>query len=172
MKKSGFVQERKYRKTTPVERINAPHQALAPNDIWTVDFKGWWYSKDRSRCEPLTIRDEFSCFVLEAGILGSTRTEDVKSAFERTFKLYGLPRVIKSDNGSPFASAVSVMGMKCPGDVYQKSERVYTSEKTQNRVSVILQGTETRAFGLFETGSQQYLYQYGSCGGNNWNHRS
>ncbi len=50
------------------------------------------------------------------------------------------------------------LGMKCPGDVYQKSERVYTSEKTQNRVSVILQGTETLAFGLSETGSQQYLY--------------
>ncbi len=203
LKKSGFVQERKYRKTTPVERINAPHQALAPNDIWTVDFKGRRYSKDRSRCEPLTVRDEFSCFVLEAGILGSTRTEDVKSAFKRTFKLYGLPKVIKSDNGSPFAGAVSVrgltrlsawrislgiqleridpgrpsqngghermhrdikadiqkqiksdaleiqkapdlwrhefntvrphekLGMKCPGDVYQKSKKVYTSEKTE-----------------------------------------
>ena len=103
LKNSGFVEERKRRKQLAPQRIADHHPVQAPNDVWTVDFKGWWYAKDRSRCEPLTVRDEFSCFILEAVILPSTRTEDVKMAFERVFKLYGLPRVIKSDNGSPFA---------------------------------------------------------------------
>lgn len=111
LKNSGFVREKKRRKALPPQRINEDHPVQAPNDVWTVDFKGWWYAKDRSRCEPLTIRDEFSCYILEAVILPSTRTEDVKSAFERVFKLYGLPKVIKSDNGSPFANARSLRGL-------------------------------------------------------------
>lgn len=111
LKNSGFVAEQKRRRQLPVQRINERHEALAPNDVWSVDFKGWWYAKDRAKCEPLTVRDEFSCYILEARMLASTRTEDVKEAFERIFSLYGLPRVIKSDNGSPFASARGLRGL-------------------------------------------------------------
>jgi len=59
----------------------------------------------------LTVRDEFSCYILEARILASTRTEAVQEAFERLFRLHGLPRVIRSDNGSPFASARGLRGL-------------------------------------------------------------
>lgn len=111
LEKSGYTTRRKRRQQAPIERLNERHEALAPNDIWTVDFKGWWYAKDRSKCEPLTIRDEFSCFLLEARTLGSTRTEDVKEAFDRIFRLYGLPKVIRSDNGSPFASSRGLRGL-------------------------------------------------------------
>lgn len=109
--KSGYTESRKRRRQAPPERINICYEAKAPNDVWTVDFKGWWYAKDRSKCEPLTIRDEFSCYLLEARTLASTRTEDVKEAFERVFRLHGLPKVIKSDNGSPFASARGLRGL-------------------------------------------------------------
>ena len=111
LEKSGFIKKRKRRKSLPPLRISQEYPVEAPNDMWTVDFKGWWYAKDRSRCEPLTVRDEFSGFILEARILPSTRTEEVRSAFERLFKLYELPKVIKSDNGSPFANGRSVRGL-------------------------------------------------------------
>lgn len=108
---SGLVREQKRRRQAPVQRLNERHEAKQPNDIWSVDFKGWWYAKDRARCEPLTVRDEFSCYILEARILASTRTETVQEAFERLFRLHGLPRVIRSDNGSPFASARGLRGL-------------------------------------------------------------
>lgn len=111
LKNSGFVKEKRRRRVTPGERFTNAIVVKGPNDLWTVDFKGWWYAKDRERCEPLTIRDEYSCYILEARILPSTRTDDVKKAFKRVFSLYGLPKVIKSDNGSPFASARGLRGL-------------------------------------------------------------
>lgn len=111
LKASGLVQEQKRRRQAPVHRPNERHEAKQPNDIWSVDFKGWWYAKDRARCEPLTVRDEFSCYILEARILASTRTEAVREAFKRLFTLHGMPRVIRSDNGSPFASACGLRGL-------------------------------------------------------------
>ena len=42
----------------------------AVNDEWTIDFKGWWYSRDGKRkCYPLTIRDAVSRYVLAVTLL-------------------------------------------------------------------------------------------------------
>lgn len=82
-----------------------------PNDLWTVDFKGWWRSSDGARCEPLTVRDAFSRYVLALRLLTRTRGEDVRPIFEQLFDRYGLPRAIQSDNGSPFANTRALGGL-------------------------------------------------------------
>jgi transposase InsO family protein len=82
-----------------------------PNDVWTIDFKGWWRAGDGSRCEPLTVRDAFSRFVLSAHLPPTARSEDLAKEFHRLFQQYGLPKVIKSDNGSPFASPRAPLGL-------------------------------------------------------------
>ena len=74
-----------------------------PNDVWTVDFKGWWRTVDGKRFEPLTVRDAFSRYVLCLRMLTSMSAKAVKPAFERLFQSYGLPKVIRVDNGAPFA---------------------------------------------------------------------
>jgi len=55
----------------------------APNDVWTVDFKGCWHAKDGRRCEPLTIRDLHSRYVLCADPVekGRTRWMAIRQAF-------------------------------------------------------------------------------------------
>jgi transposase InsO family protein len=83
----------------------------APNDVWTVDFKGWWRTRDGKKFEPLTVRDDFSRFVLCLQMLGSTRAEGVKAAFEALFQTYGLPKVIRVDNGAPFACTSAPCGL-------------------------------------------------------------
>ena len=110
LKRAGFVKSssRKRRVILPENEIVKPN---AVNDVWTVDFKGWWLTRDGKRCEPLTIRDEYSRFVLGIVALPGTKQEAVKSAFERTFRRYGLPRYIRSDNGSPFACTRAVGGL-------------------------------------------------------------
>jgi transposase InsO family protein len=82
-----------------------------PNDLWTVDFKGWWLAKDGSRCDPLTIRDAYSRYVLALRILPSTDGKQVRRVFEELFERYGLPKAIQSDNGSPFATTRSLCGV-------------------------------------------------------------
>jgi hypothetical protein len=85
--------------------------AEGPNDLWTVDFKGHWYTPDGGRCSPLTVRDEYSRYVLCASVPADGRTETVRAEFDRLFGRYGLPGRIRSDNGSPFASRSAPLGL-------------------------------------------------------------
>ena len=73
-----------------------------PNEVWTVDFKGWWGFGEGGRCEPLTIRDEFSRYVLELRAMDDARSQTVRlEAFERIFERHGLPEAIRSDHAAP-----------------------------------------------------------------------
>ena len=104
----GLVQPRRRRNPQKAPGESERVTAERPNDLWTVDFKGWWRTGDNKRCEPLTIRDDWSRFILEIRAMESTRTESVRGVFEEVFSRYGLPAAIRSDNGSPFASTRSL----------------------------------------------------------------
>src|SRR5436190_7235839 len=94
-----------------VLRAHEPLKVKAPNDVWTVDFKGWWRTRNGRRYEPLTVRDAFSRFVLCLQMLPSMRAEVVKPVFERLFERNGLPTAIRVDNGAPFACTSAPRGL-------------------------------------------------------------
>jgi len=104
LKRAGVVRERRRRKPVTVMDRAPSVAADAPNDVWTMDFKGWWRTHDGERCEPLTVRDAFSRYVLTIAALGSTKGEPVREELGRLFKKHGLPRAFQFDNGSPFIS--------------------------------------------------------------------
>jgi len=79
-------------------------EARHPNEVWTVDFKGWFRTGDGTRVEPLTVRDLASRYVLDFCLMPRQNVEAARMAFERIFRKYGMPQVIRSDNGSPFGS--------------------------------------------------------------------
>ena len=82
----------------------------APNDTWCADFKGWFRTADGTRCDPLTISDAYSRVLLRCQALHhGTRTEQVQPVFEVTFREYGLPLRLRTDNGPPFASIARVV---------------------------------------------------------------
>ena len=110
LKKAGLVKTRKVRAASAGGRIHTGRKATAPNEVWTVDFKGWWRDAD-GRCEPLTVRDECSRFVLANRALENAKTEGVRAVFEELFARYGLPAAIRSDNGSPFAASSALLGL-------------------------------------------------------------
>ena len=98
--KAGLVEHRCQRRSQDAgTRLTRPVVAQRPNHVWTVDFKGWWYTLDRHRFEPLTIRDDYSRYVLGARALASARSDVVREEFHRVFAHYGLPEIIRSDNG-------------------------------------------------------------------------
>lgn len=111
LKKAGFVESKRRRRQRSSERIQQRIVPQKPNDLWTVDFKGWWYTPLKEKCEPLTVRDEFSKFILSIKILEKGNIFSVKQEFEAIFKRYGLPSMIRSDNGPPFASAKAILGL-------------------------------------------------------------
>jgi transposase InsO family protein len=79
-------------------------EAMYPNHVWAVDYKGWFRTGDGKRCEPLTISDLYSRYVVEVRALPDQSYEQARGVFERVFEEYGLPEIIRSDNGGPFAS--------------------------------------------------------------------
>lgn len=110
LEKCGMVEKRRIRKASLSGRIAEGRRAQGPNDIWSVDFKGWW--KDaQGRCMPLTIRDESSRYVLAVIAVEDGKTATVKKCFETLFAKYGLPGAIRSDNGPPFASREGLLGL-------------------------------------------------------------
>ena len=91
----------------PVVRLwtvnNRPHvEVKAPNDLWTIDFKGWWRALNGERCEPLTVRDAYSRKVLAVTLVANTRGIHVHRVLEELFRIHGLPSAIQCDNGTPF----------------------------------------------------------------------
>lgn len=76
--------------------------ARAPNDVWTLDFKGWFRTGDGTRVEPLTVRDLKSRFLLDVRLLRNQSDAHTRRALIRVFRRYGLPKVIRVDNGPPF----------------------------------------------------------------------
>jgi transposase InsO family protein len=109
--KAGMVKHRRRVPSDRTGRLQTPARAERPNHVWTIDFKGWWYTRNRDRFEPLTVRDDFSRYVLCAQALDDGRTETVRRQMVRLFERHGLPEVIRSDNGTPFAARNSPLGL-------------------------------------------------------------
>jgi transposase InsO family protein len=110
LERAGLTQKRRRRRSAEAGRLSSGRKAGAANEVWTVDFKGWWRNGGR-RCEPLTVRDEHSRYLLEVRALVDGRSETVRANFEQLFGRYGLPQAIRSDNGCPFASRNALLGL-------------------------------------------------------------
>jgi transposase InsO family protein len=97
------------------------------NDVWTIDFKGWWRTADGQRCDPLTIRDLASRYLLCVRLVAQQSDLCVRRVMIALFKRRGLPRVIRVDNGSPFAGtgALNLTGLQLVVDPTRHSRRVY-----------------------------------------------
>jgi transposase InsO family protein len=109
----GLLQPlRRRRRERPRPKAEPPRVDVRhPNDLWTVDFKGWWLAMDKTRCEPLTVRDARSRFLLDVRILPTNTTALVQEVFEKLFAKYGLPKAILTDNGPPFVASHGELGL-------------------------------------------------------------
>ncbi len=85
-------------------------EAAESNDVWTFDFKGWWMTSDGKRFEPLTVRDAASRFILLC-VHSRETFAAVKEHCERLFRKYGLPTLIRADNGPPFGAIKAIGGL-------------------------------------------------------------
>ncbi len=103
LNRHGLVPRRRQRR-----RIGHPGKPtsaiLAPNDVWSADFKGQFKTQDGRYCYPLTVTDGFSRYLLGCQALVSTAVQEAKPVFTRLFKEFGLPKRIRTDNGVPFAT--------------------------------------------------------------------
>ena len=111
LKRAGLVRSRRRRERGTWAPPPPPPGAQAggsggggPNDLWNADFKGWFHTGDGARCQPLTVTDAHSRYLLWCQSLPRTSAHAARPAFEAAFREFGLPAAIRTDNGSPFAS--------------------------------------------------------------------
>jgi putative transposase len=110
LKKHGLVKPR--RKRLRVAPRTRPFRTCREaNDIWCVDFKGQFRTRDGKLCYPLTVMDAASRYVLACTAMHNPTTENVQRVFVELFTKYGLPKAIRSDNGEPFASVSLAAGL-------------------------------------------------------------
>jgi putative transposase len=103
LRRHGLVIARRRRVVTPAD-VSPFVDCAKPNDTWCIDFKGWFCTKDGRRCDPLTISDAYSRYLLRCQVVRRANTQHVRPLLETTFREYGLPHALRSDNGPPFAS--------------------------------------------------------------------
>lgn len=103
LKDRGLVRPQKREKKAPP--YGAPLRDYdKPNRVWCADFKGPVRLKNKGVCNPLTISDGFSRYLLRCQAVRRMDYEAVFPVFEAAFTEFGLPEVIRTDNGPPFAS--------------------------------------------------------------------
>lgn len=104
LKRHGLTQRRKRRPLGCLVARNKLATAERANHVLTADFKGWFRTQDGKICEPLTVSDLFSRYVLCCKAMSNRAYETVRVMFENLFKVRGLPDIIRVDNGSPYGS--------------------------------------------------------------------
>ncbi len=101
--REGLTVKRKLRRRSPPS--SAPFaECTAANDVWCIDFKGWFMTGDGKYCEPLTLTDAHSRYLLRCQAMARTDTAHVWPVLAAAFCEFGLPHRLRSDNGPPFAS--------------------------------------------------------------------
>lgn len=101
-KEYNLVTKRRIRSKVPA--TSPLGELIDCNDTWAVDFKGWFITSDGNKCEPLTITDSVSRYLIRCTHLNRHTIEYVWPVFDEAFREYGLPNRMRSDNGPPFGS--------------------------------------------------------------------
>lgn len=103
LKQSGLTRRRTHKRHR--EGLHAgTRPARCVNDVWTIDFKGCFWTKTGSRIDVLTVRDQRSRYLLGVQVM-RIGFKPVQRAMQRLFRNYGLPRSIRCDRGAPFCGS-------------------------------------------------------------------
>ena len=93
--------KQKKRRTTPCSEPFS--EVNAPNQLWCMDFKGYFSTGDGTRCDPLTITDAHSRYLIRCQTVSRMDLSQVVAVCEAAMREYGMPARIRTDNGAPFA---------------------------------------------------------------------
>jgi transposase InsO family protein len=110
LSRSGLTKKRK--RKAGVHRIHPEHLTIPtrPNEVWTFDYKGWFALGNGMRCDPLTVCDRYSRYLVGCQARANQQFKGTLSACKKLMRYHGLPEVIRVDNGTPFAS-VAIGGL-------------------------------------------------------------
>jgi len=155
LKRNGLIKEEKSFDAQKWQRFE--HEA--PNDLWQMDFKGWFHLRNQKQCHPLTILDDHSRFNVGLFACDNEQYTTVRELLIDVFRTYGLPKTILADNGVPWGAAGVSQTRQGTPTITRLEKWLY-----QNNVQVIhgrpyhpqTQGKEERFHRTFKTELLQY----------------
>ena len=111
--REGLTVKRSLRRRSPPSSAPFAHCGAA-NDVWCIDFKGWFVTGDGGRCEPLTLCDAHSRYLLRCQAMARLDTEHVWPVLDAAFREFGLPHRLRSTTGrhSPRAGRAGCRGCR------------------------------------------------------------
>jgi transposase InsO family protein len=104
LKRKGLIERRRRRAGIYHRAPCELTQPSRPNQVWTFDFKGWFLTQDQVRCDPLTVCDRYSHYIIGCRALPNQQRSGTYFATRNLMRYHGLPEIIRVDNGTPFAS--------------------------------------------------------------------
>jgi len=148
LKRWGLTKGRPRRLAGPLVLRRAVRAARRPNEVWTVDFKGWYRTGNGTRVDPLTVRDLYSRYGLCVALVDDQSVAVARREFGRIFGQYGLPQRIRCDNGVPFGGGgptgltrlsawwvklgieveFTTPGRPCENGAHEQFHRIYKAE--------------------------------------------
>ena len=134
LRRAGLVhaQKRKRRVTPSTSPLG---DLAAPNQLWCMDFKGFFRCGNKERCDPFTITDAYSRYIIRCQAVPSPNREHVDAVCDAAMREYGVPERIRTDNGPPFATT-TVLGLSRLSAKWRRlgivHERIEPGEPQQN----------------------------------------
>jgi putative transposase len=170
LRSAGLVRHRRRRGRTPGDTHWGRTLAEGPNDVWTADFKGQFRLANGRYCYPLTVVDFYSRYLLECRALAGTESPPTMAVFRELFKRYGMPRVLRTDNGVPFATrgiaGLSALSVWCIR-LGIRTERIERGKPQQNgrheRMHRTLKAETTRPSAASMRGQQSRFDAFRQC---------
>jgi transposase InsO family protein len=104
--RGGLVKRRRVKRRA-VPWLSPLSPCVVPNDVWGIDFKGWFRTGDGKRCDPLSLSDLTSRYVLRLQAVDRPDGQHVWPLLDAAFREFGLPLMMRSDNGPPFGSTAA-----------------------------------------------------------------
>ena len=105
LKRKGLI-DAQCRRKVPKALGEVLDVATSPCEEWAMDFKGWFRTRDGTRCDPLTVTDTASRYLVGVQII-APRFIDTQAVLTQLFQAHGMPQYLRSDNGSPFGSSAA-----------------------------------------------------------------
>lgn len=101
---TGILRRNGLLNAKPQPRAYVSFECEAPNQLWQMDFKGWFGMADGNRCHPFGLLDDHSRYNLALAACADQQTGTVQTLLRPAFRVYGLPERILCDNGSPWGN--------------------------------------------------------------------
>lgn len=96
LRRNAQIDPDEAQKHKPMQRF----EKQRPNELWQMDFKGYFALEQGGYCHPLTILDDHSRFLVGLKACPNETMDTVKNQLTTIFEHFGLPERMLMDNGS------------------------------------------------------------------------